>query len=271
MNIHIKMLVIAFLMGFSVQAQTETYKLTVPLTDPQKPYSLDVGLVNGSIKVVGYEGKDILIEAAAKSPSKNKNETKDGMKRIDNDGGIELNAEEKNNKVNIDTPGWMRAMNLSIKIPSNASKIHLHTVNNGDIQVENVKSEMEIKNVNGKITMLNVGGSVVANTINGSVVVNLNSVQANAPMAFSTLNGNVDITFPPTFKGNMKLKSDQGDIFTDFDMAIEKSSSAETSKSSKPRMYKIEVDNWVNGKINGGGPEVLMKNMHGNILIRKGK
>ena len=165
----------------------------------------------------------------------------------------------------------MRAINLSIKIPNNASKIHLHTVNNGDIQVENLKSEMEIKNVNGKITMLNVSGSVVANTINGGIIANLNSVESNAPMAFSTLNGNVDITFPSTFKGNMKLKSDRGDIFTDFDMAIEKSSSTEPFKSSKPGMYKIEIDNWVNGKINGGGPEVLMKNMNGNILIRKGK
>lgn len=272
MKKYINTLLIALLLGFSAQAQTELQKLNVPLSEPGKPYKIEVGLVNGSIKVVGYDGKDIQIEAQVKSSNKTKSVTKDGMHRIDTDGGIELNAEEDNNKVVIGTPGWSRAMNISIKIPNGATKIFLHTVNNGDIVVENVKSEMEIKNVNGKITLMNVGGSVVANTINGGLTVNLTSIDLKAPMAFSTLNGNVDVTFPPTFKGNMKLKSDRGDIFTDFDMAIEKSDSpAETSKSSKPGMYKIEVGNWVTGKINGGGPEVLMKNMNGNILIRKGK
>jgi len=34
-------------------------------------------------------------------------------------------------------------------------------------------------------------------------------------------------------------------------------------------MYKIKMEDWIYGKINGGGSEILMKNMHGNIYIKK--
>ena len=36
-------------------------------------------------------------------------------------------------------------------------------------------------------------------------------------------------------------------------------------------MYQLKLDDWIIGKINGGGPEVLMKNMNGNIYVRKNK
>jgi len=31
-------------------------------------------------------------------------------------------------------------------------------------------------------------------------------------------------------------------------------------------MYSVKIEDWVYGKIDGGGPEMLMKNMNGNII-----
>jgi hypothetical protein len=42
------------------------------------------------------------------------------------------------------------------------------------------------------------------------------------PWLFHTFNGNVDVTFPATLKANVKLKSDQGDIYSDFDIDADK-------------------------------------------------
>ncbi len=36
-------------------------------------------------------------------------------------------------------------------------------------------------------------------------------------------------------------------------------------------MYRINIEEWVYGKIGGGGPEMMMKTMNGNIYIRKMK
>jgi hypothetical protein len=44
------------------QAAEQKEQLVVPLSEPGKPFKLNVGLINGSIKVVGYEGKDVVID-----------------------------------------------------------------------------------------------------------------------------------------------------------------------------------------------------------------
>ena len=120
--------------------------------------------------------------------------------------------------------------------------------------------------------MKNVGGSVVANTINKDILVNFTEITPNTPMAFTTLNGKVDVTFPGSLKANVKLKTDMGDVFTDFDIDVDKSSSKINQSIDKENgLYKIKKDDWTYGKINGGGSEIMMKTMQGNIYIRKVK
>jgi len=40
-------------------------------------------------------------------------------------------------------------------------------------------------------------------------------------------------------------------------------------KETKSGNFKVVIDDWVKGDINGGGPEFTMKNYNGDILIRK--
>jgi hypothetical protein len=42
------------------------------------------------------------------------------------------------------------------------------------------------------------------------------------------------------------------------------------NNTNESGMYKIKEDDWGYGKINGGGPEIMMKNMQGNIYVTKG-
>ncbi|WP_232065195.1 DUF4097 family beta strand repeat-containing protein [Rhodocytophaga rosea] len=108
------------------------------------------------------------------------------------------------------------------------------------------------------------------NTVNGPITATFKEVTKDMPMAFTTLNGNVDITFPSNVKANAKIKTDSGDIFTDYDMTMDTSKPKVNQKSSNGT-FRVTIDDWVYGKINGGGPEVMFKNMHGNIYIRKAK
>lgn len=260
-------------------AQTETKneikeQLIVPLSDPNKPGSLRVNLINGSIKVIGYAGKEVIIDAVAEAYNGKKTENKNdelatGMKKISSNGGIEVTAEEHNNSIKVTSHFMKRAMDLNIKVPQQFT-LKVSTINNGDIVIENVDGELEITNVNGAIKLNNVSGSAVATTVNGGVKATFKSVNAGAPMAFTSLNGNVDVTFPSSAKFDVKLKSDRGEIYSDFDVDVNKTQ-PKANRVSKDGMYKVSVDDWVQGKVNGGGSEVMMKNMHGNIYIRKAK
>lgn len=247
-------------------------EITVPLSEPGKAYRLDLHLIDGSIKVTGYDGKDIQVTVESDSSKSHKSEEGgSGMRRINSGGGLDLTAVEKNNSVNISSSFTRKAVTIIVKVPQTVGcEYKIGTVNNGDITISNLSGRLEVVNVNGAITCSNISGSVVANTVNGTVKVTFRSVDAKAAMAFSTLNGNVDITFPADLKANMKLKSDRGDVFTDFEMAIQKTQ-PKASVTNENSMHRISIEDWVYGTIGGGGPEIMMKNMQGNIYVRKSK
>lgn len=276
--------------GIKAQAEQKE-QLVVPLSEPGKSFKLDVNLVNGSIKVVSYEGKDIVIDVQAGSERKpdkkgrdnsgvninvdvntntSKSSSSNGMKRINAGNAFDVSAEEKNNRVTVHSDSWKAPVTLTIKVPQSEANLKLGTINHGDISVNNVNGEMEISNTNGGIQLNNISGSVVANTVNGPVVATFKNIDPKAAMAFSTLNGNVDVTFPASFKGNVKLKSDMGEMYTDFDIETDKNQ-AKVNRSGQSGLFRVNIENWVYGKINGGGPELMMKNMTGNIYIRKAK
>lgn len=246
-------------------------QLTVPLSSPGKPYTLKVELISGSIKVVSYEGKDIIINVTPRGgeDEQKPRATEKGMKRISAAGGYEVTAKEADNTVTVNTGNPNKSIDLDLKIPQDV-KLKIGTINDGEILVENVRGELEVNNVNDKITLKNISGSVVANTVNGDVNVTFNAIDPKAPMAFSTLNGDVNVTLPADTKANLKLKSDNGEVYSDFDIDIDRTP-AKTEKTNEPGMYKIKKDGWVNGKINGGGQEMMMKNMMGDIYVKKGE
>lgn len=287
-------LLVALMMTVNADAQGEKKEqLVVPLSQPGKPFKLHVGLTNGSITVVTYEGKDIVIDADAdgdlrkKEKAKNNDRDRDvdvnvnvninrnressnGMKRIAPVNGLDVTAEERNNNVTVNCESWKRPINITIKVPHNEGTLKLETVNSGDITVTGVSGEIEVTNVNGAIYLKDISGSAVATTINGPIVANFKSVDPKAALAFSTLNAKIDVTVPATFKADVKLQSDRGEMFTDFDMEADKSQ-PKVNKTSQSGTYRINVESWVYGKINGGGPQLMMKTMNGNIYIRKAK
>ncbi|EHQ29358.1 DUF4097 family beta strand repeat-containing protein [Mucilaginibacter paludis] len=256
-------------LSFKLMAQ-QAEQLVVPLNDPGKPYTLVVDLVFGSVKVNSYDGKDIIIEVQSGGGRREENDRKTGMKRISGSGRMDIMAQEKNNRVNVSSGMPQKQANLMIRIPVGIANLKVSTVNNGDIWVSNINGDMEIVNVNGNIKLDEVSGAVVANTINGNVAVTFKNIDPKAAMAFTTLNGNINVTFPPALKANVKLKSDRGDIFSDFDIVSEKSQT-KINKSKKDGVYQLTIDETVYGKIGGGGPEILMKNMNGNIYLHKAK
>lgn len=245
--------------------------LTVALSNPGKHYKLKVNLVTGSIKVTGTTGKDIQIEVTDPEQGRSRKEaaSEGGMKRISANPGYEITAKESDNNVHVTSSNPNRNVNLELKIPQDVT-LTVSTVNNGDIDIENVKGELEITNVNGDVRLKNISGSAVANTVNGDVIANFISTDNDAAMGFSTLNGKIDVSLPAGFKSNLKLKSDRGEIYSDFDVDMDKSV-PRVNKTANNGLYKLNVDDWVYGKINGGGPQLMMKTMTGNIYVRKNK
>jgi hypothetical protein len=241
-------------------------QIIVPLSDSQKPAMLKIDHIKGSIQVLGYQGNAVIINATSRIAKDKRKTVNNSLKRIASHK-IELSALEKNNEVVVTTNSHKGTIDLEIRVPTNSS-LKLKTYYNGEINVQNVSGDLEITNINGNVNLENIFGSAVVNTIDGHIITNFTAVTPNVPMAFSSIEGKIDITFPADIKAFVKMKSDNGEIFSDFEIEIDKRKT-QVNKSDKSGIYKITLEEWTNGKINGGGPDILLKTLEGNIYIRK--
>ncbi|MBN1348581.1 DUF4097 family beta strand repeat protein [candidate division KSB1 bacterium] len=249
-------------------------RLTVQYTNPDKPGTIEASLVNGGITVVGYDGKEVIVEAKTKSKkitTEHQNEKAKGLFRIPV-SSTGLTVEEENNVIEISVESWKRTIDLDIRVP-NKTSLKLSCVNAGDISVENVEGEIDVNNINGKVTLANVGGTVIAHALNKALVVTLEKVYPEKSMSFSTLNGDIDVTLPSKTKANLKMKSDNGEIYSDFEIRLEKNPRNVIEKNTRKKdgKYRIEIEHAMFGSLNGGGLEMQFTSFNGDIYIRKGK
>ena len=74
-----------------------------------------------------------------------------------------------------------------------------------------------------------------------------------------------------SLKATVKLKTTQGDIYTDFDIDQTKNPQRVIKKNERDShgKYQVSIDRAFWGNINGGGQELQFSNYNGDIFIRK--
>jgi DUF4097 and DUF4098 domain-containing protein YvlB len=245
-------------------------RVTVPLSDPARPALIDVSLVQGSITVRGSNRKDVLVTARPETdrPSRRFDPDASGMRRIPQTAGFRISEDGNRLEIGSDHPN--RSITFEIEAPARTN-LTLKTVNGGEIVVENIEGELTVSNTNGGITLNNVAGTVTAGTTNGSVRATLTRVTAEKEMAFTSLNGAVDVTLPSSTKANLRMRSDNGDVYSDFDVQLAASAPVVQENRSSNGRYRISRNRSIVGAINGGGPEFELRTFNSNVYVRKGK
>ena len=251
----------------SVQPTTD--RITVPFSDPERPGTLKVNLLDGAVTIKGSNRRDVLFVANSQEARdvlrrRQQAEPPPGMRRLTQPGGF--GVEERDNEMSVSS-AFNREINLTVEVPTR-TKLKVSIVNGG-ITVDGVDSEIEINTVDGAIMLTNVGGSVVAHAVDGNITATVARVAPQAPMAFTSLNGDIDVTLPAAVKTNLRLRSDQGDVFTDFDVQVIASASANQTQQRNGRGVRIDVNRSIYGTVNGGGPDFELRTFDGNIYVRK--
>jgi len=238
-----------------------------------------VDIPMGSVKITGYDGNDAVIEYSGRG---------DGLRRRSRGGDMPavmhrldqptntVDATQENNVVRVKGGPWDR-LNIGIKVP-NQTTLDLKTMN-GSISVEGISGEMTIDAMNGHIDVQDASGPVVAHSMNGRIVASLTQVSAAKASSFSSMNGSIQVTLPADLKARLKMKTDRGEIYTDFDVKVESVTGSTTvaqdggGKNGLPGLPQLprltHSDRTLYGTINGGGPEMQFITYNGRIVIRK--
>lgn len=267
--------ILFFLAGTLCYGQEEKVdRVTVAFSNPSKPGFVEASAHNGGIIVKGYNGKEVIIEARIRgklvTEKKEISEKAKGMRLVQM-RTTGLTVEEEDNVMEIDVESLKQTVDLTIQVPYSTS-LKLHSYRNGDITVEKVTGEIEVDHSRGALKLTEISGAVVATTYRGDITVTFVKVNPEKPMSFSNYSGDIDVTFPANTKANLKLKSDRGEIYSDFDFkTMPTLPKAVEDSRKKGGKYRISIGKFIYVTINGGGPEYQFKTYRGDILIRKGK
>ena len=242
-------------------------EIEIPLSSPGERGVLKVESHNGSVIINGYGGQTVKVKMIKYIKKVDKDKTKDGM-RLVSSGGFNVEAEEYNNTVKVENDGWNNRVDFIIQVPKNFD-IKAETYNNGELVVTDVEGEVDVENYNGPIKLEGISGVASASTYNGSIVVVFTKITPDKPMEFNTYNGKIDLTVPATSKFTAKMKTSK-EIYTDFENLTMQQSEPEKKSGDGGRGYSIKYENWIQGKLNGGGADVSMETRNGDIYIRKG-
>ena len=246
------------------RAQQAGDAITVPFSDPARVGSIRVNIHTGGIVVKGGNRRDVVVTARGEEPRR-QSQAPDGLKRLTQAAGLVIS--EENNQMSVGAGGRTREVDVELQVPTRVN-LNLSTHNDGDVIVENTEGDIEAQNHNGGIRLTNIAGSAVANTHNGDVRVVLTRITAEKAMSFISYNGDVDVTLPSTAKANLKMRSDNGEIFTAFDVQMRPVTPPPPTQDSRGRR-RIEINQSVYGSINGGGPEFELRTYNGNIYVRR--
>ncbi len=258
-------------------------RTTLPFSDPSRPKSLIVDIPDGSVKITGYDGSDAVIEYSGRGEGLRRRarqgDAPPGMHRLDQPTNT-VEATQENNVVRVKGGIWDH-LNIEIKVPKQTT-LDLKTLN-GSISVEGISGEMTIDAMNGHINVQDASGPVVAHSMNGRIVASMAQVSAAKASSFSSMNGSIEVTLPADLKARLKMKTDRGEIYTDFDVKVDAATGSptpapppapdngrKTGLPSLPRVPSLpHLDRTLYGTINGGGPEMQFITYNGRIVIRK--
>ncbi|GHN01743.1 hypothetical protein WSM22_32320 [Cytophagales bacterium WSM2-2] len=272
-------------------AQTFTDKITKELAFEKvgPNNTLIIANINGSMKVQGYDGDKILIEAERTIKAKTEARLEQGKKemqlgqidRFDTlivyvSGNCNTTFGYRNKKhysgwsYNSDcrggdcNPPYDYVFNFTIKVPAGIN-VEVSTVNNGDVTVTNMKGAVKANNINGAIRLTSLEGPASASTINGDVDIEYLR-NPGKDCKYYSLNGDINALFVKGLAANMSFKSFNGALYTNVPKLEGLPASIVKEDSREGLKLRIASNQF---KIGNGGALQDFETFNGDVIVKE--
>src|SRR5262249_7097159 len=127
---------------------------------------------------------------------------------------------EKENVITVDaaSPDWggRGNGNFRITVPRNTAVV-VQNAWGGNVACSGINGDIDINSMHGEVRLDDVAGGVVVSTMNGEVRANIRELHDGRPLSFTTMSGEVMVRVPENAKANVRLRTQNGLILTDFD------------------------------------------------------
>ncbi len=236
--------------------------------------SLEIDNVWGSIEVVADTTDKVEMTVART----NQAESKEKLERAKKEVTLDVTQDEGALKLYVNGPfrcrcddcrhsrdddGYRVKMDFKMHVPRDID-IKVKTVNEGRVKVSNINGNFLVRNVNGDIEMENVAGSGTARTVNGPVIVSFRQ-NPHENSEFKTVNGSIELRFAHDLSADFRFKTFNGGIYSDFPVTTLPVHAIQEERRGGKMVYR--ADRFTGARVNGGGPEIQIENLNGDIRI----
>ncbi len=243
----------------SHQTLKHTYKIKGNATET----TLWINKLSADLEIVGSTGPDIEITVYGYEglPERAK-----GLKPLGASGpentGVGLSLNQDGSRISLSAAhNKANDARYVLTIPKKLKlKADYGTWRGGDLSIKNMENEIEARVQVSDLKIENVNGPIVAHSLSSDIEVIFKSLDQAFPSSISSTSGDIDITLPTSIKGTFNMSSVSGGVYTDMNFDITKDESANRITGSS-----------ATGKLNGGGVEVRIRSVSGDIYVRKSK
>ena len=219
MNTHrfhptLRVISVMMLAGLSA-AQADETVTNIKFSDPSKPGTVKINLGRGELRVQGTDTKEVTVKSEAKAMTSKPR--KDGMRVLSAASSFALS--EKDNVVTLDAAShdWGKGSgDFRLTVPRNTSVV-VQNGWGGDVTCGGISGDIEINNMHGEIKLDDVSGGVVVGTMNGEIRASIRELHDGKPLSFTSMNGEVVLRLPAAAKANVRLRTQNGSVLTDFE------------------------------------------------------
>ena len=93
-------------------------------------------------------------------------------------------------------------------------------------------------------------------------------VAAEKAMAFTTVHGDVNVSFPAGFGADVTIESRSEEIYSDFEVEV-KPAQPKVRRDARGNGVSFQLEQALELAINGGGISVRIETLHGKVFIRE--
>ena len=237
--------------------------------------------VNGSVTVRGYAGSQVLVEATktiaaptASALEAGQREARLGFVQRGDSVVVYLAGPHDSRPhtgpgryQNQREPRYRYTFDFVVKVPYQLN-LHVSTVNDGAVLVQDVAGALAVFNVNGAIALRNVRGTTEARTVNGNVEA---SYAASPPGASSyhTINGQIKVKYPASLAADLHFKSMHGELYTDFPNVepLPVRVTKNQANQGDGTVYTLTKDTAV--RVGRGGPDFYFETLNGDVTVAR--
>ncbi len=231
-------LTLLFLSAARANSHTnETQSTSISFSDLTQPGTLKIRLGHGDLRLTGVVSDTGECNVRTNAQPTKATKRKDGLRVITDASSYSLT--ENANVITLDaTQNWGDRGNsdFAVTVPRQTSVVITSTWG-GDITCTDLEGDVEIKGVNGEVKLINHSGGAVVESMNGEITARMSDLSQGKPLSFTSMNGEVALHLPAAAKANIRLRTQNGSILTDFDETalVTKTENAPRTAGRNPR------------------------------------